>query len=119
MAVKLKTEHLNQKLISFSDSLEYYADDMCLLNLLKAMCLKAMKSPLGAEDCLKTAMAFSGQLKSDTYLIPFAMFEYAVLLKEQGEDTLAMEHLERAKYEEENILFPFLFIFGSFRSDAA
>ena len=61
------------------------------------MCLKHMKSPLQAEECLKFVIGHVGQLKVDTYLVPYALFEYGLLLKEQGNATEAMTHLERAK----------------------
>ena len=61
------------------------------------MCFKAMKSPLQAEECFKEVMAFAGKLKADTYLIPFATFEYAIVLKEQGESEAAMSYLDKAK----------------------
>ncbi len=81
----------------FPESNRYYNDDFCLLQLLNAMCLKHMSSPLQAEESLKAVISFSGQLKADTYLIPYALFEYAMLLKEQGMTDAAMEHLESAK----------------------
>lgn len=79
------------------DSLKYYNEDFCLLNLLKAMCLKYMKSPLQAEECLKTVISFAGKLQVDTYLVPYAVFEYGLLLREQGQIQAAMDTLESAK----------------------
>ena len=61
------------------------------------MCLKHMKSPLQAEECLKFVTNQSGKLKVDTYLVPYAKFEQGLLLKDQGNLTEAMQYLESAK----------------------
>ena len=68
-----------------------------MVNLLKGVCLKYMKSPLQAEECFKLVVSYGGKLKADTYLVPYALFEYAILLREQGNSDLAMEMLESAK----------------------
>lgn len=78
-------------------TVRYYNDDFCLLTLLQGMCLKYMRSPLQAEECLKTVIGFKGKLEFDTYLVPYAMFEYALLLKDQGQISTAMEVLDSAK----------------------
>ena len=79
------------------DTNNYYAEDLCLLLLLRGMCLKHMDSPLQAEECFLEVVSYSGKLKADQYLVPYAMFEYALLLKDQGQFQTAMAHLERAK----------------------
>lgn len=79
------------------NSNKYYSEDMCLLLLLRGMCLKHMNSPLQAEECFLEVMSFSGKLKADTYLVPYATFEYGLMLKEQGQTQAAMNILEKAK----------------------
>lgn len=68
-----------------------------MLLLLRGMCLKHMNSPLQAEECFLEVMSYSGKLKADAYLVPFAIYEYAILLKDQGQYQAAMTTLERAK----------------------
>ena len=65
--------------------------------LLRGMCLKHMNSPLQAEECFMEVMSYTGKLKADTYLVPYATFEYALLLKDQGQLMTSMATLERAK----------------------
>ena len=78
-------------------SVKYYSEDLCLLLLLKSMCLKHMSSPLMAEECLKEILSYSGKLRVDAYLVPYAMFEYALILRDQGNNDKATELLETAK----------------------
>ena len=56
-----------------------------------------MNSPLQAEDCFNNVIAHAGALVQDTYLIPYAMYEKAMLLKAQGHQVEAMDALEKAK----------------------
>ena len=63
------------------------------------MCLKFMNSPLQAEECLNFVISQKSELKRDTYLIPYAMFEKALLIQIQGNMNEAMEIMEKAKYD--------------------
>ena len=56
-----------------------------------------MKSPLQAEDCFNVVIGHRGQLDQDSYLIPYAMFDRALLLKAQGHHVEAMDCMEKAK----------------------
>ena len=76
---------------------KYYNEDYCLVNLLLGVCLKQMKSPLQAEEYLKVVISFAGKLKADAYLIPYSMFEYGQILRDQGHLEAAMDTLESAK----------------------
>lgn len=67
------------------------------MNLLMAVCLKYMQSPLQAEECLKTVISHANQLKHDTYLVPYALFELALLMRDQGNLVEAGNLLESAK----------------------
>ena len=73
----------------------FYLEDFCLLTLLKGVCLKHMKSPLQAEECFQIVSGC--KLKKDTYLIPYANYERALLLKEQGSFGEALDLLEKTK----------------------
>jgi len=70
--------------------------------LLKANCLKWMRSPLQAEECLRTvtleASRHHGSLSADaSWVVPYSAFERATLLREQGDERGAAEMLESAK----------------------
>ena len=79
------------------DTRPFYHDDLCLVTLLKGMCLKFMKSPLQAEECFNLVIGRKSEIKRDTYLVPYAMFEKALLLKGQGNFQGASELMEKAK----------------------
>lgn len=72
---------------------------------MRGVCLKYMNSPLQAEECFNSVISFNGKLSRDTYLIPYAMFEKSLLLRDQGKVTEAMELMERTKYVSLNFIF--------------
>lgn len=76
----------------------FYLEDFCLLTLLKGVCLKHMKSPLQAEECFQIVSQHRGTLKRDSFLIPYAMYERGLLLKDQGNFSEALDLLEKSKY---------------------
>ncbi len=75
----------------------FFEDDICLVTLLQGMCLKNMKSPLQAEECFRTVVKNHGKLARDTYLVPYAMSEIAILYMEQENLTGALDLLEKTK----------------------
>lgn len=76
---------------------EYHTDNEGLILLMKGACLRQMKHPLQAEDCLKRVIELQKSIKEDTYLIPYAMVELALLMEDQGNTQLAITYLEDAK----------------------
>ena len=44
-------------------------------------------------------MTYSGKLKANNYLIPYSLYEYAVLMIDEGELQSATEMLSRARYD--------------------
>ena len=75
----------------------YKNENWCLLLLLRGMCFKYMKSPLQAEECFKEIQTYAGKLKANNYLIPFSLYEYALLVKDSGDFHTAQEMLSRAR----------------------
>ena len=68
--------------------------------MLQGVCLKHMKSPLQAEECFKRVISYAGKMSTDCYLIPYTLFEYGLLLRDQGgqeNEQLALDLLENAK----------------------
>ena len=81
----------------FSDKRMFFQEDLCLITLLKGVCLKYMKSPLQAEECFKTIIEQHGKLKKDTYLVPYSSYELALLMKDDGNLSEALDLLEKTK----------------------
>ena len=75
----------------------FQADNEALLLLIKGACLRQMKHPLLAEDCLRRVLELDKSIKEDTYLLPYATVELALLAQDQGNTQLAIGFLEDAK----------------------
>ncbi|KAH0951255.1 hypothetical protein HN011_011384 [Eciton burchellii] len=76
---------------------EFYADNEALLLLLKGACLRQMKHPLQAQECLRRVLKLEKSVKQDTYLFPYATVELALLAQDEGDIRLAIGFLEDAK----------------------
>ncbi|KAF7992091.1 hypothetical protein HCN44_001416 [Aphidius gifuensis] len=75
----------------------YQTDNEALLLLLKGACLRQMKHPLQAEDCFRQIIKLEKKLKSDTYLVPYATAEMALLARDRGDIRGAIALLEDAR----------------------
>ncbi|XP_012280731.1 tetratricopeptide repeat protein 39B [Orussus abietinus] len=93
----LKVIEQEEKLLNASPKTEYHVDNSSLLLLLKGACLRQMKKPFLAEDCLKRVILSEKQLKEDTYLPPYAAVELALLARDQGNKEVAIVLLENAR----------------------
>ncbi|KAK0088393.1 hypothetical protein PV325_012176 [Microctonus aethiopoides] len=80
-----------------SPKTEYQADNEALLLLIKGACLRQMKHPLQAEDCLKRVIQYEKQIKEDTYMVPYAVVELGILARDRGDIQSAISLLEEAK----------------------
>ncbi|XP_042733439.1 tetratricopeptide repeat protein 39B [Lagopus leucura] len=76
---------------------EYYMDDVCMLQLLKGLCLKHLGRLMQAELCFNQVIQSEKQIKYDSYLVPFTMYELGLLYKQQGEREKAIRYIETAK----------------------
>lgn len=76
---------------------KYDNDNRAMLLLLKGACLRQMGSPLQALECLETAISLSKEIQEDTYIIPYAIVELALLERDAGNDDKAILALEDAK----------------------
>lgn len=85
------------KAIAEKDKRMFFQEDIALITLLKGMCLKYMKSPLQAEECFKFVINQQSQLQRDTYLVPYAQFELALIIKSDGNLSESLELLEKTK----------------------
>ena len=57
-----------------------------------------------AEDCFETVISLKSDLTRDAYLIPYAMYEKALILKEETKFEEAMDILERIKNEHKDYI---------------
>ncbi|KAF4802923.1 tetratricopeptide repeat domain 39B [Turdus rufiventris] len=76
---------------------EYYVDDVCMLHLLKGLCLKHLGRLMQAELCFSKVIQSEKQIKYDTYLVPFTLYELGLLYKQQDEREKAIRYIETAK----------------------
>ncbi|KAM4706396.1 tetratricopeptide repeat protein 39B isoform 2-T2 [Discoglossus pictus] len=76
---------------------EYSADDQCLVQLLKGLCLKHLGRLLQAELCFNQVIQSEKRLKYDHYLLPFTFYELGLLYKQQGDRDKAILFIETAK----------------------
>ncbi|XP_019410284.1 PREDICTED: tetratricopeptide repeat protein 39B [Crocodylus porosus] len=79
------------------DHSEYYMDDVCLLQLLKGLCLKYLGRLLQAELCFNQVIQSEKQIKYDNYLVPFTLYELGLLYKQRDEREKAIRYIETAK----------------------
>lgn len=75
----------------------FYADNEALLLLLKGACLRQMQLRLQSQECLRRVLLLEKSIKEDTYLLPYATVELALLAQDQGDIQLAIAFLEDAK----------------------
>ncbi|XP_069482154.1 tetratricopeptide repeat protein 39B isoform X2 [Ambystoma mexicanum] len=76
---------------------EYHADDQCLVQLLKGLCLKHLGRLLQAELCFNQVIQSEKRIKYDHYLVPFTWYELGLLHKQQGDLDKAIKYIETAK----------------------
>lgn len=84
---------------------KFDADNRAMILLLKGACLRQMKSPLQALQCLEAVVSLQRDIKEDTYLVPYAVVELALLYIDQGRKDSAIIALEDAKYDIIRIVF--------------
>ncbi|NXG15145.1 TT39B protein, partial [Grallaria varia] len=82
---------------NFLDHNEYYMDDVCMLQLLKGLCLKHLGRLMQAELCFSKVIQSEKQIKYDSYLVPFTLYELGLLYKLQDEREKAIRYIETAK----------------------
>lgn len=76
---------------------KYDADNKALILLLQGAVLRRMESPLQALECLEKVIAMQKEIIEDTYLIPYAIVELALIEWELGNREKAVLALEDAR----------------------
>jgi len=75
---------------------KFYWEDLSLVLLIKAACLRFLDLTQQSEMCLKRVLSYKKKIKNDTYLIPFCCFELAFLYYQTGRQELALEMAEES-----------------------
>jgi hypothetical protein len=76
---------------------EFQTENIALIFLLKGACLRQMKLYLQAEDYLIQVLELEKEIKEDSYIVPFASVELAMLIRDQGKNQEAISLLEDVK----------------------
>ncbi|XP_054636308.1 tetratricopeptide repeat protein 39B-like isoform X2 [Dunckerocampus dactyliophorus] len=100
------TESILQTLYKAEDELkynqdpsEYHLDDQCVVQLLKGLCLRELGYLDQAEVCFNRVISSESDLKHDSYLVPFTMYELGLLHKQRGDIDKAIFVIESAKMD--------------------
>jgi tetratricopeptide (TPR) repeat protein len=91
------TEKVLKDLNEGLKSSKYDADNRALILLLQGACLRQMKSPLQALNCLESVISLQKDIVEDNYLVPYAIVELALIEWERGNREKAILALEDAK----------------------
>ncbi|KAK2502066.1 hypothetical protein MC885_016094 [Smutsia gigantea] len=95
-AIRKSRRYLSRKPISLP------IPALCLVKLLKGLCLKYLGRVREAEENFRSISANEKKIKYDHYLIPNALLELALLFMEQGRNEEAVKLLETAKQNYKN-----------------
>ncbi|XP_061154021.1 tetratricopeptide repeat protein 39A isoform X2 [Syngnathus typhle] len=98
----LKTLDEAQEQLESMQRSEFSFDDLCLLSLLKGLCLKHLGHHDEAEHYFTLVLCNETQIKYDHYLVPNALLEHSLLCLEQGRNDEAVKLLEAAKQNYKN-----------------
>ncbi|XP_065104565.1 tetratricopeptide repeat protein 39A isoform X1 [Paramisgurnus dabryanus] len=98
----LKTLNEAQQKIEQSPRTEFTTDDLCVVSLLKGLCLKHLGQKQEAEHYFTLVLCNESQIKYDHYLVPNALLEHGLLCLESGRIEEAITHLETAKQNYKN-----------------
>uniref|UniRef100_A0A3B5LPV0 Tetratricopeptide repeat protein 39B n=1 Tax=Xiphophorus couchianus TaxID=32473 RepID=A0A3B5LPV0_9TELE len=77
---------------------EFHTDDVCVVQMLKGLCLTQLGRLVQAEICFNFVISSEKDIKHDTYLVPFTMYELGLLHKLNGDFNSAITVIENAKY---------------------
>nr|XP_057921547.1 tetratricopeptide repeat protein 39B-like isoform X2 [Doryrhamphus excisus]XP_057921548.1 tetratricopeptide repeat protein 39B-like isoform X2 [Doryrhamphus excisus] len=96
----LETLHKAEDDLKYNpDPSEYHLDDQCVVQLLKGLCLRQLGHLDQAEICFNRVIASESDLRYDTYLVPFTMYELGLLHKQRGDIDKAISVIECAKMD--------------------
>uniref|UniRef100_A0A3B3XCD7 Tetratricopeptide repeat protein 39B n=1 Tax=Poecilia mexicana TaxID=48701 RepID=A0A3B3XCD7_9TELE len=90
-------EAAEEQLRSDPDPSEFHTDDVCVVQMLKGLCLTQLGRLVQAEICFNFVISSEKDIKHDTYLVPFTMYELGLLHKLKGDINTAITVIEKAK----------------------
>ncbi|XP_014905432.1 tetratricopeptide repeat protein 39B-like isoform X1 [Poecilia latipinna] len=90
-------EAAEEQLRSDPDPSEFHTDDVCVVQMLKGLCLTQLGRLVQAEICFNFVISREKDIKHDTYLVPFTMYELGLLHKLKGDINTAITVIEKAK----------------------
>ncbi|XP_018578761.1 tetratricopeptide repeat protein 39B [Anoplophora glabripennis] len=91
---------IDKSLLELNSSMKpskYHNDNKALTLLLRGSCLRHMGSPLQALECLENVISLQKDIVEDTYLVPYAIVELALIEWQNGNQEKAILALEDAK----------------------
>ncbi|XP_038134505.1 tetratricopeptide repeat protein 39B-like isoform X2 [Cyprinodon tularosa] len=90
-------EKAEENLRNDSAPTDYHMDDLCVVQLLKGLCLTQLGRLVQAEICFNFVISSEKEIKHETYLVPFTMYELGLLHKLKGDINKAITVIENAK----------------------
>ncbi|XP_012724324.2 tetratricopeptide repeat protein 39B [Fundulus heteroclitus] len=90
-------EKAEEQLRNESAPSEYHMDDLCVVQMLKGLCLTQLGRLVQAEICFNFVISSEKDIKHETYLVPFTMYELGLLHKLRGDINAAIMVIENAK----------------------
>nr|XP_061810643.1 tetratricopeptide repeat protein 39B-like [Nerophis lumbriciformis] len=96
-ALLVTIEAAEERLAGEAQPSEFHVDDCCLVQMLKGLCLKHAGRLLQAELCFTHVLSSENRIRYDHYLVPFTLYELALLYRQQGDCTKAAAFMENAK----------------------
>ncbi|XP_056883989.1 tetratricopeptide repeat protein 39B isoform X1 [Takifugu flavidus] len=96
-ALLVTIETAEERLRNHPNPSDFHPDDSCLLQMLKGLCLKHLDRLFQAELCFTRVLSSERQIRFDHYLVPFTLYELALLYHQQGDSAKAAAHIHNAK----------------------
>ncbi|XP_072239930.1 tetratricopeptide repeat protein 39B-like [Leuresthes tenuis] len=90
-------ERAEKQLSNDSAATEYQLDDQCVVQLLKGLCLRQLGRLDQAETYFNQVISRENDIKHDSYLVPYTMYELGLLHKQRGDINKAITVIENAK----------------------
>ena len=75
----------------------YDYDNLALILLLKGSILRIMSNPLHAMESLERVLTLEEKIVQDKYIIPFAVYEMALIVYESGDKIGALNLIQNIK----------------------
>ncbi|XP_008315392.1 tetratricopeptide repeat protein 39B [Cynoglossus semilaevis] len=90
-------EKAEEQLKNDQNPSEYHLDDQCVVQLLKGLCLRHLDRLNEAERCFNHVIASENNIKHESYLVPFTIYELGLLHKQKGDIQAAIKVIENVK----------------------